>query len=76
MYSSYIVSQTMNQNVIGSSKTSLITTRYTHPYNGNYCLFYVCYTNFVFNSLRFSAYVIKLVLKYYVQIKELLNLKH
>ena len=45
--------------------------KYTHPYNGNYCLFYVCYTNSVnlLNSVGFSAYMMMFVLKYYVQKK-------
>ena len=31
----------------GSDKTSLIARKYTHPYNGIYLLFCVCYSNSV-----------------------------
>ena len=52
--------------VTRSDKTSLIARKYTHPYNGIYLLFCVCYSNSVsfIDCLGFTAYMVKFVLKY------------
>ena len=60
-----------------SDKTSLIAQKYTHAYNGIYLLFCRCYSNSVsfIELLRILAilasYMVKFVLKYCVQKKEL-----
>ena len=58
--------------VTRSDKTSLIARKYTHMYNGIYLLFCRCYSNSVsfIELLRiFASYMVKFVLKYYVQKK-------
>ena len=55
-----------------SDKTSLITRKYTHVYNGIYLLFCRCYSNFVsfIELLRsFASYMVKFMLKYCIQKK-------
>ena len=63
--------------VTWSDKTSLITTKYTHPYYGIYLLFCVCYLNSVsfIELLRIFCIHGEVCAKILCSEKELLNLK-
>ena len=69
--------KSVRQYVTGSGKTSLIAAEYTHPYNDNYCLFCVGYTNSVsfIEFLKIFCIHDEVCVKILCSEKELLNLK-